>query len=76
MNEVNDFYSENSTLSGQEIVNLINSHYANISKQFGYEVIPPEKYINLMGNGFMYNDMPEKAYSLLNLNIKNYAKST
>lgn len=75
LNEVNDFYSENSTLNAQEILNLINSHYANISDQFGYEVIPPENYINSIGNGFMYNDMPKKAYELLNLNIKNYPKS-
>jgi hypothetical protein len=75
LDEVNDFYSENSTLSAQEIVSLINSHYAYVSEQLGYEVIPPEKYINSIGNGFMYNDMPKKAYTLLNLNIKNYPKS-
>ncbi|WP_437373447.1 alpha/beta hydrolase [Maribacter litoralis] len=75
LNEVNDFYSENSTLNPQEILNLINSHYVNISDQFGYEVIPPESYINSIGTGFMYNDMPEKAYALLNFNVKNYPKS-
>lgn len=75
LKEVNDFYSENSTLSAQGIVNLINSHYANVSVKFGYEVIPPEKFINSIGTGFMYNDMSDKAYKLLNLNIKNYPKS-
>lgn len=75
LNEVNDFYSENSTLNSQEILDLINSHYLNISEKFGYEVIPPEKYINSIGNGFMYSNMPEKANALLNLNIKNYPKS-
>ena len=75
LNEVNDFYSENSTLNAQEILNLINSHYSNISDKFGYKVHPPESYINSIGNGFMYNDMPTKAHALFDLNIKNYPKS-
>lgn len=75
LNEVNDFYSENSTLNPKDVLNLINSHYSNISDKFGYEVIPPENFINSIGNGFMYNDMPKKAYALLNLNIENYPKS-
>ncbi|CAN0598621.1 unnamed protein product, partial [Ectocarpus sp. 12 AP-2014] len=75
LNEVNDFYSENSTFNANEIVNLINAHYEKLSDNFGYEVIPPENYVNSIGNGFVYNDMPEKAYALLNLNIKNYPKS-
>ena len=75
LNEVNDFYSENSTLNPKDVLNLINGHYSNISDKFGYEVIPPENFINSIGNGFMYNDMPKKAYALLNLNIENYPKS-
>lgn len=75
LNGVNDFYSEKSTLNAKEIIKIISSHYANISDRFGYQVIPPEKYINSIGKGFMHNNMPEKAYSLLNLNIKNYPKS-
>lgn len=75
LNEVNDFYSENSTLNAQEILNLINSHYSNISDKFGYKVLPSESYINSIGNGFMFNDMPKKAYALFDLNIKNYPKS-
>lgn len=75
LNEVNDFYLENSKLNTEEVVNLINSHYKKISEKFGYEVIPPERYINSIGNGFMYNDMPKKAYALLNLNLQNFPKS-
>lgn len=75
LNEVNDFYSENSTLNPKEVLNLINAHYSKLSDQFDYEVIPPENFINSIGNGFMYNDMPKKAYALLNLNIENYPKS-
>ena len=56
LNEVNDFYSENSTLNPQEILNLINSHYVNISDQFGYEVIPPEsaKVFESMGDYYLF----------------------
>jgi predicted alpha/beta superfamily hydrolase len=72
---VNYFFSENSTLTPQEIINLINSHYANITDHFGYEVTPPEDFINSIGNSFVHNEMPEKAYALLSLNLKNYPKS-
>ena len=75
LNGVNDFFSENSRLTAQEILSLINSHYVKVSDHFGYQVIPPEKFINSIGNGFMYNDMPDKAYELLYLNIQNYPKS-
>ncbi len=75
LNGVNDFFSENSTLTAQEILNLINSHYANITDHFGYKVTPPENFINSIGNSFIRNEMPEKAYALLNLNLKNYPKS-
>ncbi|WP_289062383.1 alpha/beta hydrolase-fold protein [uncultured Zobellia sp.] len=68
--------SRNSTLTAQEIMKLINAHYANISDQFGYEVFPPERLINSMGGLFMSNKMPKKAYTLFKLNIKNYPKST
>ncbi len=68
----NNWYS----LNTQETINLINSHYTNISEKFGYKVIPPERVINLIVNDFMYSKMPKKAYALLNLNIKNYPKST
>lgn len=73
---VNDFNSENSVLTAQEILNLLTTHYMEISDHLGYHVIPPEKYINALGNGFLYNDMPDKSHVLLNLNIKNYPKST
>lgn len=69
--EGNDWYS----LNTQETVNLINSHYEKISEKFGYKVIPPERFVNSIANDFMYSKMPEKAYALLNLNIKNYPKS-
>jgi len=75
LNGVNDFYSKNSTLNAQEVLNLVSTHYKKVSDHLGYEVFPPENFVNSIGNGFMYNDMPDKAYELLNLNIKNYPKS-
>lgn len=72
---VDYFFSENSTLTPQEIINLINSHYSNITDHFGYEVTPPEDFINSIGNSFVHNEMPEKAYAILSLNLKNYPKS-
>ncbi|MBJ7880630.1 alpha/beta hydrolase-fold protein [Gelidibacter salicanalis] len=72
---VNDFFSENSTLTAEDLLKIIDTHYAKISDKFGYTVIPTENFINSIGNGFMYNEMPDKAYALLILNIKNYPKS-
>tara|TARA_R100001015_G_C4528837_1_gene95816 strand:+ start:40 stop:543 length:504 start_codon:yes stop_codon:yes gene_type:complete len=73
---VNDLYSQNSTMSTDDILKMINSHYENISNKFGYKIIPSEQFINNMGYGFMNNDMNEKSFALFNLNIQNYPRSS
>lgn len=70
-----DLFSENSKLTPSEVVSLFKNHYENISAYLGYQVNPPEQYINSLGNWFLHNDMPEKAQALLSLNIQNYPKS-
>lgn len=73
---VNDLFSENSTVSTDDILKMINSHYENISDKFGYKVIPSEQFINNLGYGFMNNDMNEKAFVLFDLNLQNYPRSS
>jgi hypothetical protein len=61
--------------SSTAFVKKLKSHYETVSKKMGYNVAPPELFINAMG----YNAMSEKHYSkaaaLFQLNILNYPKS-
>jgi uncharacterized protein len=50
-------------------------HYANISKQLGYSVKPPEGEINGMGYQALGAKQLKKAESLFKLNIASYPKS-
>ncbi|HVY74084.1 MAG TPA: alpha/beta hydrolase-fold protein [Puia sp.] len=54
---------------------IINNHYARISKQMGYTVLPAEQMVNEMAYTYLNNGMSDKAYSLLAMNVKNYPKS-
>ena len=73
---LNRFFDPNNKTSAKEVVDLLSSHYKNVSEQFGYQVLPPEQFINSLGYGFMNNSMPEKAAALFDLNIENYPKSS
>ncbi|WNH10870.1 tetratricopeptide repeat protein [Thalassobellus suaedae] len=75
LNDVKNLISENSTLNAQEVLNIINSHYANVSDKLDQEVSPPERLINLIGNAFMSSNRLNKARALFRLNINNYPKS-
>ena len=58
-------------------MNLIDSHYKNVSANFGYEVLPPETFINQLGYAFMNSpDTHAKANALLSMNVQNYANSS
>ncbi|WP_089381991.1 alpha/beta hydrolase-fold protein [Lutibacter agarilyticus] len=67
---------EKSKLNTQEILNIINNHYAVASDKLGQEMKPPERLIKLIGNAFMSSKRPNKAKALFLLNINNYPKST
>ena len=56
-------------------VNSVKDHYVKISQEMGYEVVPPEEYINNLGYGFLQNKMNEKAFAFFKMNIDNYPKS-
>lgn len=73
---LNRFYDPNSNTSAEGLIDLLSSHYKNVSNNFGYQVLPPEQYVNSAGYGFLNNSMPEKAAALFDMNIQNYPKSS
>ncbi|PCJ90960.1 MAG: esterase [Flavobacteriaceae bacterium] len=76
MSGLNAFYDPKSNTTVEELLEVIHAHYKNISDNFGYQVHPPEQFINSLGYGFMNNSMQEKAAALFDLNIQNFPKSS
>ncbi len=50
-------------------------HFADVSKHMGYTVLPPEDMLNQAGYFFLQSNMPDRAYAVFDLNIKNYPHS-
>ncbi|MDP9040359.1 MAG: alpha/beta hydrolase-fold protein [Bacteroidota bacterium] len=51
---------------------VVSNHYREVSKRFGYAVLPPENDVNNLGYVFLGKNMFDKAYDFFMLNIKNY----
>lgn len=59
-----------------ETVAGVRDHYAKVSTQFGFAILPPEQYINETGwNYLSYNRQTNTAFEFLNLNLTNYPDS-
>jgi uncharacterized protein len=58
-----------------DIGTAFSEHFADISKHMGYTVLPPEDMLNGLGYYFLQTDMPDRAYAVFDLNIKNYPHS-
>ena len=69
-------FDSSSNATADELIELVNLHYENVSARFGYEVIPPEQFINSAGYGLMRNKKLEKASAFFDLNIQNYPESS
>jgi predicted alpha/beta superfamily hydrolase len=63
------------SVPANKAVALVSDHYKKISQEMGYEVLPPERYVNNLGYGFLQAKQNEKAYAFFKLNIDNYPKS-
>jgi tetratricopeptide (TPR) repeat protein len=50
-------------------------HYADVSKHMGYTILPPEDMVNELAYYLLQINLPDRAYSLFDLNIKNYPDS-
>jgi predicted alpha/beta superfamily hydrolase len=51
------------------------AHFQEVSKQIGYQFLPPENLINIFANSFLDYNLPKKAFSLYSLNLLNYPQS-
>ena len=51
------------------------THFKNVSKQMGYEVLPSEGLVNNLGYSFLGRKMFSKAYTFFEMNIKNFPGS-
>ncbi len=72
----NQFFDPNSTISIEEMISMIDSHYKNVSAHFGYETLPNESFINSLGYVFLGNNQYDKANAMFKLNIQNYPNSS
>jgi len=68
------FWRPDSKRTTEELMQLITTHYENVSQHFGYLVLPPEATINDLGYSFMTRN-PGHSYALFNLNVENYPDS-
>lgn len=75
LSDLDDLFNADSTATTEELLDTINSHYKNVSHHFGYEVLPPEGFINALGYDFL-TTKPDLAFSMFNLNIQNFPNSS
>jgi hypothetical protein len=71
-----DFQSEVMDKNAKiDIGAVFRDHYADISKHMGYQVLPPENMVNQVSYYLMQSGLSDRAYALLDLNVKNYPQS-
>jgi predicted alpha/beta superfamily hydrolase len=74
---LDSFFEPNSTATKEELMDLIESHYKKVSDHFGYEVLPPESFINGLGYAFLDDpDTHDKSEALFSMNVKNFPESS
>jgi len=56
----------------KDLAKYISDHYADISKHFGYTVLPSQELLNGTAQYMLYNGFADKAFALLSLDIKTY----
>lgn len=65
-----------STITAADLVGLIDSHYANVSNQFGYKFMPPEIFINNVGRALLSSSKFPHAFEIFSSNLNNYPDSS
>jgi uncharacterized protein HemY len=60
----------------ETVISRIETHYATVSKNMGYTILPNENLINQMGYGCLQNELPNKAEAFFKLNVKNFPNSS
>jgi tetratricopeptide (TPR) repeat protein len=72
---VNEFFEEDAEENLEELLAKLNDHFATVSENFGYQVLPPEPDINSLGYNFLTANKPNMALAMFELNIRNYPGS-
>ena len=57
------------------LANKLGQHYQQVSKMFGYTVLPPENMLNGLGYEFLQQKHYAKAGNLFKMNVGNYPNS-
>ncbi len=61
--------------STDEALEMVKSHYENVSQKMGYENKPDESLINRLGNRYLQDKKFDQAANLFDLNIANFPTS-
>jgi hypothetical protein len=61
--------------TADEALEVVKSHYENVSQKMGHEIKPPEGLINRLGNYYMRDKKLDLAAALFDLNIANFPNS-
>jgi predicted alpha/beta superfamily hydrolase len=69
------FFQEDAEDDPEELLQLLEAHYEQVSEHFGYKVPPAESEVNSLGYNFMNMKKPAMARAMFELNIANYPKS-
>lgn len=57
------------------ITGFINDHFNTLSQNFGYSVVPPMNWVNRIARTMRFNDRPNSALAVSQLNLSNYPAS-
>lgn len=63
------------SLSAEQALALVDSHFDNVSSHLGYRVLPPERFIATGARGMLADERLEVALAFFNLNLQNYPQS-
>lgn len=57
------------------ITGFIDEHFQMLSQNFGYSVVPPMNWVNRIARTMRFNDRPNSALAVSQLNLSNYPSS-
>ena len=60
---------------GDQAMEAITDHFNNVSKKFGYTVLPDEDMVNQFGYVYLGADDFESAFMMFDMNIRNYPEN-
>lgn len=73
---INQIINSASEMTAEELIELPKAHFEKVSNHFGFEVLPTEELIAVIGHYLLGEKMPEKASAFFDLNIQNYPNSS